>query len=107
MQWSPNDDVNATLKNTQTTKELKEIEVWNHRPLNPLLNVYFEFKLEPWFVTQKNPLKRPSSVLVDESEIKQIPKAYWDIFCARHISWHTTKKRVLQNFGLTHTTFFI
>ena len=30
-----------TLKNTQTTKELKEIEVWNHRPLNPLLNVYF------------------------------------------------------------------
>ena len=41
MQWSPNDDVNATLKNTQTTKELKEIEVWNRRPLNPLLNVYF------------------------------------------------------------------
>ena len=56
----------------------------------------------------KKPLKRPSSVLVDESEIKQIPKAYWKIFCARHISWHTTKKRVLlQNLGLTHAAFFI
>ena len=53
----------------------------------------------------KKPLKRPSSVLVDESEIKQIPKAYWNIFCAPTYLLAYHKKACTPEFGANAYSF--